>query len=119
MDDGSTFAHLSNCEKTYLKYSFIDNVLIHERDIDNKCFYEGAEQTGLSKIAIYNVLLKPLDVILKTTGESITFSYNAREKSLTVEDLPLTVYVPGAIKGDKTELIEVVYEGKPEQFLVA
>ena len=84
MDDGSTFAHLSNCEKTYLSYTFIDNILIHERDIDNKCFYEGAEQTGLSTIAIFNVLSKPVDVILKTTGESIAFSYNAKEKSLTV-----------------------------------
>lgn len=29
MDDGETFYHQSNCEKTYVKYSYADNILSH------------------------------------------------------------------------------------------
>lgn len=115
MDDGATFAYQSSgCEKTYVKFSFTDNVLIHAIDISNKCWYSGAEKTAISVIAIYDVLSEPVDVLLKTTGESLDFKYSQEEKSLTVVDVPLTVYVPGEIRGQKTELVEVVYGEQPK-----
>lgn len=77
MDDGATFAHMSkSCEKTYVKFSFSDNVLVHAIDISNKCWYSGAEQTAISLIVIYDVLSEPTDVLLKTTGESLDFKYS-------------------------------------------
>lgn len=77
MDDGATFAHLSSaCVKTYVKFSFTENVLVHAIDISNKCWYSGAEKTAISVIVIYDVLSEPVDVLLKTTGESLDYKYS-------------------------------------------
>mmetsp|Transcript_33105 Transcript_33105/g.43601 ORF Transcript_33105/g.43601 Transcript_33105/m.43601 type:complete len:106 (+) Transcript_33105:2528-2845(+) len=105
MDDGETFYHESNCEKTYINFIFSANMLTHQVKLDNRCWYEGAEQQHLTTVTIYDVARSPESVELKQTGAQASFTYNAEMRSVTISDLPFTVYVPGATQGVKTELL--------------
>ena len=44
MDDGQTFAHEKDCEKTLVFFGFLDNILYIQREIEDECRFDGAEK---------------------------------------------------------------------------
>lgn len=110
MDDGQTFAHQKDCEKTLVNFGFFDQVLYIQRQMEDDCRFDGAEQQRISKVTIYDVSVEPESIKLKTSGDKVAFTWNDAEKSVTIDDLDFTVDTADSKFGERRDLLEIRYK---------
>lgn len=110
MDDGQTFAHQKDCEKTLVFFGFLDRVLYVQREIEDGCRYDGAEKQKISKITIYDVEVEPDFIESKTSGDKLAFAWDSVEKSVTIDNLDFTVDTPESTFGERRDLLEVNFK---------
>lgn len=109
MDDGQTFAHEKECEKTLVLFGFLDNVLYIQRAIEDDCRYDGAESQKISQVTFYDIQEEPDYIESKTSGDRVTFVWDPIEKSVWVDSLDFTVDTPESKSGERRDLLEIHY----------